>query len=134
MERRESERIDVHAKGTFMVKRGNDLVTEFVADIVDISEGGIRIEIADTEREKIQLITEECVVSFQAMEEYELYGNNRYQYFFGDMVIVRKIQNGDSIVLGCKMPFLPDITRKYIDDRKVSIYINSLKKVINKIY
>lgn len=128
MDRREYERIRVNAKGTFIVKKDDHLVNEFTARIVDISEKGIRIEVEDEDsKNKALQITDENSVMFQAMEEFELYNGNTNEFFHGEVEVVHMKEDGDSIFLGCKLAYMPDSLKRYISDRKVSIFISHIK-------
>lgn len=129
MDRREYERIRVNAKGTFIVKKEDNLVNEFVAKIVDVSEKGIRIEVDSEEsKNKALQITDENSIVFQAMEEFELYREKTFEYFHGEVEVVHMEEDGNSIFLGCKLAYLPDSLKKYISDRKVSIFISQMDR------
>lgn len=127
MDRREYERIRVNAKGTFIVKKEEQLINEFIAKIVDVSEKGIRIEVEDEEsKSKALKIANDNIVMFQAMEEFELFKENTFEYFHGEVEIVHIEQDGNSIFLGCRLAYTPDSLKKYIEDRKVSIFISQM--------
>ena len=54
---------------------------------------------------------------------YELYRENTFEYFHGEVEIVHMQQEDAAIYLGCKLAYMPDSLKKYISDRKVSIFI-----------
>lgn len=62
---------------------------------------------------------------------YELYRENTFEYFHGEVEIVHMQQEDDAIYLGCKLAYMPDSLKKYISDRKVSIFISQMKSDIN---
>lgn len=132
MDRREYERVNVDARGTFIVKKDNQFVTEFTAKIVDVSEKGIRVEIVnDSDKDMASLITEDSTVSFQAMENFKLYHKETSEFFTGDVQVVYKVINEDSLILGCRLPRLNDSMKNYISDRKISIFIENIGKFNN---
>ena len=45
--------------------------------------------------------------------------------------IVHMQQENDAMYLGCKLAYMPDSLKKYISDRKVSIFIAQMKSDIN---
>lgn len=127
MERREYARINVNAKGTFIVKEEDRYVTEFVARIIDISEKGVRIEIPDNNnKEKAHLIGEDSIITFQAVEKFELFHKETCQFFTGEIKVVHKALTETGLILGCRLPALNESLKKYISDRKISLYLSTM--------
>lgn len=123
--RRMYSRVDVNAPGSFYVKSGDELLGTFVGKIVDISEEGIKIE-ADNDKyeECLAKVMEGSAISFQALEEFVLYGENTTEIFNGQAKIMRRIENDGLITLGCKIsPQSPSFS-KYVDDRRISVMIS----------
>lgn len=126
MERRQDERISINAKGSFFVRSASEYYGEFQATIVDISERGVRIKAGSKCKDIIQQISEDATLSFQAMEEYELFSEKEMQIFYGKLEIVHQFLDDGDIVLGCSMETTNPEIKEYIKKRKMSYYMKSI--------
>ena len=129
IERREYERIKVDAKGTFIIKQNEKYIREFVGDIVDISEVGIKICVnAELYEEIISLINIGNQLTFQGLDKFKLYGSDVTRYFAGRLDIVRMEEKDGTLIIGCsfKRTGVNDNLLKYIDDRKVSVFVERM--------
>lgn len=127
MDRRTYERVKAEAKGTFIIRQGGKYIAEFVAGIEDISEAGIKVIVNAEEYDHVQeLIGAGSQLSFQAVDNYNLYGNDVTKIFNGTVSVVRKELNGQSLLLGCKIRPLTRELQEYIEERKVSVFIERM--------
>ncbi len=128
MERRDFNRIKVHAEGSFVIENEGKFNTEFVGHIEDISEKGIKIRMDVQENENL-LVAERILrkgtrVHFQAMENFPLYGNEVTKIFNGTACVVYKDTREDCVVIGCEIKEMSDSVKEYIKDRKISRYMS----------
>lgn len=130
MERRAYERINVQAKGSFVISDDEKFIAEFVAYIDDISESGLKIKVDANEYDHIiDLIDTGSKISFQALESFELYGKEVTKIFNGNVNVVRKENDGDNFYIGCSIKPITEPLQNYIEDRKISIYIKRIHAV-----
>lgn len=127
MERRAYERIKVEARGTFFIINDDACVAEFVGNIVDISEAGIKVMVEpDKYEEALEMVSEGSQISFQAVDNFVLYGSDITELFSGKVFVVRKEADRNGIFLGCKIRPLTQTLQKYIDDKKISVFIEKM--------
>lgn len=130
MERREYQRINVSAKGSFFAQDIKNV--EFVANIVDVSENGVRVEIDNEKYGKLlEPLDEGHVICFQAMEEFLVYDKSKVGIFDGKAIIVRKQIEDNLIIMGCRVYPPSNSLMQYVEDRKVSVFISDIKSVTN---
>ncbi len=128
MERRDFNRIKVHAEGSFVIESEGRFGTEFVGYIEDISEKGIKIRMDAGENENLfsaeRILNKGTRIHFQAMENFPLYGNEVTKIFNGTASVVYKETREDSVIIGCEIKEMSDSVREYIKDRKISRYMS----------
>lgn len=123
MERRKYQRIKVSAESTFLMLDKKVIDREFCGVIDNISENGIKIVVNRTEAEHIlPLINTNDSIHFQAMDNFNLYGENIDAIVRGDAYVVRREIYDDSIIFGCKINELyTDISDlDYISSRRAA--------------
>ena len=122
MERRLYSRVTINLPANF-IKGGNDPgLREFSAKIYDICEEGIKIEIKNGEYDDIlSTIKVGDILSFQAVDEYELYREEHLDVISAEAEVVR-IEKGDEVTaFGCKVASSFREFSTYVMNKKISI-------------
>lgn len=128
MERRLSPRINISAKGIFCAKDNSILSFEYVGQIEDISESGINICFDKSEvGSGINTIRPGDEIPFKIIDNYELYGTVHDETIQGTASVVRINTLAGIVSVGCKFTQTDNELLTYINNRKTSIYMNSIK-------
>lgn len=128
-DRRFFPRVISKVQANFYVESDNGEPKEFGGIISNLSEVGIKIEI--TEPEDLEVVNQIVIgdrVSFQAFDEYELYGKTYTDIFRGKASIVRMENSEEGIILGCKVHSASKDFERYINNKRISIYLNTIKR------
>lgn len=130
MERREYQRINISAEGAFVFLNTDSTYRECQGLIEDISENGIKILLSNSLSDKsLPSISDDASLHFQAVDNYDLYGNKKTALIMGKAKVVRQELQDDFIVLGCRVSEYTSelVNYNYVSERKLSHYINSLE-------
>jgi len=130
VERRKYDRVRVDAMGSFFVKNQNECIGEFSANIVDICEHGIRIKAEASDREVISNCDKDAsvTITFQALEEFDYIIGKEVKVFSGEAQVVHVENDNNVIYLGCFIKSPSQDILSYIEKRKISNYLTSLRK------
>ena len=128
-ERRLHQRIFSQLQANFYVESDNNDPNEFGGIIENFSENGIKIVISEPDDFKV--VNEIVVgdkVTFQAVDEYELYGKTHMDIFKGHASIVRIEKNEEGIVLGCEVNSASRDFEKYVSNKRISLYLSTMRR------
>lgn len=125
MEKRLYRRIKVGLSSNFVVKYNPIGLREFGGYIEDLSENGIKISVTNPFYSQIfSNIKTGNVISFQSVDEYELYGKKRIDVFSGEAKVVRVATEGLNTVIGCMIFDPTEEYEEYVKNKKASIFVN----------
>lgn len=129
---REYKRVDTGATGAFVIKEEGVYVLEFTGYIADISEGGMKVTVEDSDRERVLAVLEDNhkkQITFQAFDDCNLFGNDVSMIFGGELDIVRLENSDERLALGCKISNPTGPLKKYIEDMKVDAFLKEIKGI-----
>lgn len=128
MNRRDYQRILINTEGVFIVQNKEISPREFLGTIEDISESGIKIVTnkADSASTISQLESGDALF-FQSVDSFDLLGTETDTVFSGTATITRIEDHPDSFHIGCKFKKPNNDLEKYVSNRKLSLFIDSLK-------
>ena len=124
VEKRLYQRVIGGINGNFIIRNKKLGCIEFTGVIDDLSENGIRISITDSNWfENVKKIETGDKLLFQALDEYKLHDEVRVDIFSAETEVIRLDDNGDSIVIGCKIYESSREFDEYIKNRKMALFI-----------
>ena len=130
MDRRFYESVKTTAMGAFVIKNNGIYAMEFTGAIEDISECGMKIRVENGDYEQIlKVLKDDSRISFQAFDDFNLFGNDVSSIFGGDVEVVRNEVIDGKLFIGCKIRQLSDSLRKYIDEKKMSVFIGRMREL-----
>ena len=125
MERRCYDRIRIDSECMFLIKSANDDSKEFSGQIVDICEGGIRLDVSfDCSSDTLSGLELGDSVFFQAYDEYMLNNEPRMDVFDGEAKIVRINRTENSTTMGCSISKSTDAFDTYLKNKRISLYFS----------
>lgn len=128
MDNREYKRVDTGAKGAFTIFDEEQFVLEFTGNIVDISEGGMKIIVADEDVNNVRShLKKNCQLNFQAFDTCKLFGDDVSKIFGGTLQAVRKEDRDGFLAIGCRIIRPNDPLKQYIDDIKANDFLNKIR-------
>ena len=129
MDRRYYGRTRIGVMSNFIIKDNPLGLREFTGTIENISEGGILIRVdMDCFGVAVDSITEGMIIYFQTYDEYELFGQHKEDIITGEVEVIRVEQGEDVKLFGCKMKKLSPELNQYITNRKLSVYMKTIKE------
>lgn len=129
MDKRLYQRIFCHVECILLSANENASPCEIEGVIVDMSESGIKISFDKSNSSSpLPCLNVNDPIHFQAFEEYEVLGEQKEALISGDAIIIRIIDNEDTVEIGCKYTKRCDELDEYIKDRKVSLFLKGMSK------
>ena len=129
MERRAYKRIVVDIESVFHLDDCNIVKREFVGLIEDISESGFKIVV---DMHEYGSIVEQLDVgdklSYTAIDTIADKITNEDVFLNGDAIVKRKVVEADNICLGCVFTNNIDEVSRYLNNKRVSIYLNKMRQ------
>ena len=126
IERRFYKRESVDLNSCFIVFANAPGMREFTGTIADISEGGIGIRLNDSEYRYItDAITPGTHLTFQSMDEYNLFNEVHTDVFGGEVEVVRTVDETENRFLGCKLVKQTSEYVDYLQNKKLSLFADS---------
>lgn len=127
MDRRTYPRLQIEVEGLFILQNENIMPRDFEGLVIDISEGGLQLSIDYNKySQALDDIKEGDVIHVSIPDEYELFGEERFDIVTGNAKIVRKTVDNNNIILGCKFLTRTSELEQYLIDRRTSFYMNNL--------
>lgn len=125
MDKRRYSREVINVSSNFFVEGASLGRREFEGTVADISECGVGIRIEDEKSVGIvSKIPDGSAISFQFVDEYELFGVVKTSVVYGKVSVVRKnVENGVTF-LGCVIEKLDHDLEQYIHDKKLCGFRN----------
>lgn len=124
MEKRLYQRILAGVISNFILKDNPPGHREFSGVIDDISENGIKISISDSScSEIVTNIKVGNIIAFQALDEYEIYGEVRTEVFSGEAKVIRVDSEKDNIIIGCKVVKSSKEFDEYVKNKKMALFM-----------
>lgn len=128
MDRREFSRVEVGAQGAFYLRDDGKLIYEFTGIVDNVSEGGLGVLVENEIYEKVCSYLEIGQrFSFQAYDDKGYNMNEEEGSFYGEATVVRKTVANDTIMVGCKIDNTCEDFRKYVEGKKVYLYLKSIR-------
>lgn len=125
MEKRFYQRLNVNIAGNFIVNESVPETNEFDGVIQDISEDGIRFSVMEVAFKKIlREIAVGSNIVFQALDEYNLFGEKRTDVFSGSAEVKRVRKEGNSYEIGCIIVKTSKEYDEYIKYKKMANFVN----------
>lgn len=129
MDRRYYGRTHIGVISNFIIKDNPLGLREFNGVIENMSEGGILIRVdMDCFGAAVDSITEGMIIYFQTYDEYELFGQHKEDIITGEVEVIRVEQGEDVKLFGCKMKKLSPELNQYITNKKMSVFMKSMKE------
>lgn len=129
MERREYTRVNVGAQSEFFLYEGENMICDFAGIIDNVSEGGLGILVEkDTYEQVGNKLEVGLSISFQAYDENGYSIEASEGAFSGRAEIVRKEPTEETLIVGCKIDETCNDFKEYVKDKKVYLYISSMRK------
>lgn len=127
MEKRRHERLVINANGSFILYTKDNKIIEFFGKVEDISESGIKVCVDNDKFTSIANdLSEGDTITFQCMDSLNIFKKDTLEIFQGESSVVRKEIESDSIVIGCQFNKKSASVEKYLEDKRLSIYIKTL--------
>ena len=130
MKNREYKRVGTGATGAFVIKENGVYILEFTGYIVDVSEGGIKVTVADGDRERVMTVLKDDhkkQITFQAFDDCNLFGTDVSMIFGGEVDIVRMEDVDGKLSLGCRIYNPTGPLKKYIEDMKADAFVKEIQ-------
>ena len=124
MEKRLYQRVLVGLISNFIVQNNQPGFREFTGIIDDLSENGIKISVSDSNYSHIvEKLKVGDKISFQTLDEYEIYGELRTDIFSGDAEVIRIDNDGADIIIGCKVYKSSKEFDEYVKNKKMALFM-----------
>ena len=96
---------------------------ELLANLKDISESGIAIEVT-TKAPEVESLKVDDTIKFWGMDSFMYLSFMRQTVIYGTGKVVRIDEEDNKVLIGCKLVY-NECLQEYIKDRKVAKYISS---------
>lgn len=127
MDRRFYERTYIGVKSSFIIQDEGLGYREFNGTIENISESGILVHVDSAQFSlAVDSIKEGMSLSFQLMDEYELFDETRVDIVNGEVEVVHVKSGTDEKKVGCKIKTLSPEIDEYIQNKRMAIYMKAL--------
>lgn len=124
MEKRLYQRVTVGITSNFIIQDNEPGYREFGGVIDDLSENGIRVSVTDSRYSHIlDRIKVGDKITFQAFDEYEMYGELRTDVFTGETEVRHIKKEEDNIIIGCKVYKASEEFDEYVKNKKMALFI-----------
>lgn len=127
MEKRGYSRIKISTDGVFILANDSIIPREFSGTIENISESGMKIVVNKSDiHHLLQHIEIGTVFSFAIVDEYNLFETPKQEIIRGDARIVRTVDDGDFLTIGCRIISPAYEIYEYINNKRTSFFMANL--------